>query len=245
MCTQCRHYYDQPQSPLTMQAFTIKSCFSWYTHPVTGSSERGVFLKSDISAYYHDDYHSGDPSYRSTQGTVENIITTLKNQFGNTSIDLLERTSEDMLDILKRDLPLILSLSGKEELTICVIPRSKAESSYLPTQLFLKKTIKAYATDQDGFQDGTDYIIRHTDTKTTHMSKSCYGGTGDMPYPGITKATCTISEEVRGKDILLIDDLYTEGVNIDEDAIQAFLDNGAGSVIFYSLGKTLKRSNQQ
>lgn len=66
-----------------------------------------------------------------------------------------------------------------------------------------------------------------------------------MPYPGITKATCTISEEVRGKDILLIDDLYTEGVNIDEDAIQALLDNGAVSVIFYSLGKTLKRSNQQ
>jgi hypoxanthine-guanine phosphoribosyltransferase len=30
-----------------------------------------------------------------------------------------------------------------------------------------------------------------------------------MPYPGITKATCTISNEVKGKDILLIDDLYT------------------------------------
>ena len=228
-----------------MQAFTIKSCFSWYTHPVTGSSERGVFLKSDISAYCHDDYHSSDPFYRCTQGTVENIITTLKNQFGNTSIDLLQRTSGDMLDILKRDLPLILRLSGKEKLTICVIPRSKAESSYLPTQLFLKKTIKAYATDQDGFQDGTDYIIRHTDTKTTHMSRSGNGGTGDMPYPGITKATCTISEEVRGKDILLIDDLYTEGVNIDEDAIQELLDNGAKSVTFYSLGKTLKRSYQQ
>lgn len=228
-----------------MQAHTIKSCFTWYTHPTTGSRERGVFLRSDIHAYYHDDYHSGDPSYRITQGTVENIITTLKNQFGDTSIDLLERTSEDMLDILKRDLPLILILSGKAKLTICVIPRSKAESSYLSTQLFLKKTIKAYTTDQDGFQDGTDYIIRHTDTRTTHMSRSNYGGTGDMPYPGITEATCSISEEVRGKDILLIDDLYTEGVNIDEDAIQALLDNGAESVIFYSLGKTLKRSYQE
>lgn len=228
-----------------MQQFTIKSCFTWYTHPATGRHQKGVFLRRDINAYYHDLYHSGDEGYRDTKGTVENIITTLKNQFGDTSLELLERTSEDMLDILKRDLPLILRMSGKEELTICVIPRSKAERSYLPTQLFLKKTIKAYATDQDGFHDGTDYIIRHTDTITTHMSKSCYGGTGDMPYPGITKATCTISEEVRGKDILLIDDLYTEGVNIDEDAIQALLDNGAGSVIFYSLGKTLKRSNQQ
>ena len=194
-----------------MQAYTIKSCFSWYTHPVRGSSVRGVFLKSDISAYYHDDYHSGDPSYRSTLGTVENIITTLKNQFGDTGIDLLQRTSEDMLDILKRDLPLILRMSGKEELTICVIPRSKAERSYLPTQLFLKKTIKAYATDQDGFHDGTDYIIRHTDTKTTHMGKTSYGGTRDMPYPGITKATCSISEEVRRRDILLTDDFTRRG----------------------------------
>ncbi len=228
-----------------MQDFIIKSCLSWYTHPATGSRAQGTFLRSDTYAYYHDLYHSGDQAYRSTQGTVENIITTLKNQFRDTGIDLLQRTSKDMLDILKRDLPHILRSSGKEKLTICVIPRSKAESSYLPTQLFLKEAIKAYATDQDGFQDGTDYIIRHTDTKTTHMIKSGYEGTGDMPYPGITKATCRISEEVRGKDILLIDDLYTEGVNIDEDAIQALLDNGAGSVIFYSLGKTLKRSDQQ
>ena len=228
-----------------MQTFTIKSCFTWYSHPATGRRQRGAFLRRDINACYHDLYHSGDAGYRDTRGTVENIITTLKNQFGDTSIDLLERTSEDMVGILMVDLPLILKSSGKQELTICAIPRAKAESSYLPEQLYLKKTIKAYATDRDGFHDGTDYIIRHTDTKTTHMSKTAYGGTGDMPYPGITRATCSISEEVRGRDILLIDDLYTEGVNIDEDAIQALLDHGAGSVIFYSLGKTLKRPYQQ
>ena len=53
----------------------------------------------------------------------------------------------------------------------------------------------------------------------------------------------TISDLVRGKDIVLIDDLYTKTVNIDEDAIQALHDNGARSVIFYSVGKTLSRQD--
>jgi predicted amidophosphoribosyltransferase len=42
-----------------------------------------------------------------------------------------------------------------------------------------------------------------------------------------------------GKDILLIDDVYTCSINIDEDAIQALYDNGANSVIFYAIGKTV------
>ena len=89
--------------------------------------------------------------------------------------------------------------------------------------------------------DGTDYVFRHTDTRTTHLNKSGYGGNGNLPYPGITKETCKLSEKITGKDVLLIDDLYTEDVNIDEDAIQALLDKGANSVVFYSLGKTIKK----
>ena len=67
-----------------------------------------------------------------------------------------------------------------------------------------------------------------------------HGGDGELPYAGITKDTCNISAGIRGKDILLIDDIYTKGVNIDEDAIQALLDNGARRVYFYAVGKTLK-----
>ena len=62
---------------------------------------------------------------------------------------------------------------------------------------------------------------------------------GPLPYKGITKDTCSISNDVNGKDILLIDDIYTHGVDIDEDAIQALLDKGAKSVIFYAIGKTV------
>ena len=57
-----------------------------------------------------------------------------------------------------------------------------------------------------------------------------------MPYPGITSETCEISSHTRGKNILLIDDLYTKTVNIDEDAIQALFDNGAKNVYFYAVG---------
>jgi phosphoribosylpyrophosphate synthetase len=64
---------------------------------------------------------------------------------------------------------------------------------------------------------------------------------GEKPYPGITKDTCKISDNVRGKDILLIDDLYTKTVNIDEDAIQALLNKGAKSIVFYAVGKTVSR----
>jgi hypoxanthine-guanine phosphoribosyltransferase len=69
-----------------------------------------------------------------------------------------------------------------------------------------------------------------------------YGGDGDMPYPGITKHTCKISNEVKGKDILLIDDIYTRTINIDEDAIEALLEKRAKSVVFYSVAKTKPKS---
>ena len=44
---------------------------------------------------------------------------------------------------------------------------------------------------------------------------------------------------VIGKDILLIDDIYTKTVNIDEDAIQSLISKGANSVSFYAIGKTV------
>ena len=124
-----------------------------------------------------------------------------------------------------------------EDLTICIVPRSKSESTYNHNQLLFKKVVQ-YIIAELGFQDGSNYIVRHTDTRTTHLAHTQFAGNGDMPYPGITRKTCTISPEVTEKDILLIDDIYTSNVYIDEDAIQALLDNGANSVKFYAVGKT-------
>ena len=52
-----------------------------------------------------------------------------------------------------------------------------------------------------------------------------------------------MSPRIAGKNILLVDDIYTPGVGIDEDAIQAVLDCGANSVIFYAVGHTAKGAN--
>ena len=225
-----------------MKNFTINGGDSWYTNPKTNNRQVGTFLTKKVQAYYHDDYHGGDQELRDTAGTVENIITTLKNQFKDRSTDNLLMAAKFMIRILNADLPQILRMTEKCEFVVCAIPRSKAENTYINEQLLFKKAIQASVKNLNSFIDGTNYIVRHTDTRTTHMDKSGYGGVGNLPYPGITKDTCTISDKVRGKDILLIDDLYTASVNIDEDAIQALFDNGARSVIFYSLGKTIRRT---
>ncbi len=66
---------------------------------------------------------------------------------------------------------------------------------------------------------------------------SSHTNNGCSPYPGITEATCVISSNVKGQNILLVDDIYTPGVNIDEDAINALLNMGALAVTFYAVGK--------
>lgn len=197
-------------------------------------------LQQDIVAFYHSDYQGGG-KWR-ISGSIENLICTFKNDVTTYSQQTLINAVTKLAQILKVDLPEILRLSGKQNLRVCVVPRAKREISYRPNQLYLRATIQIAAQQLDGFIDGTHDIIRHTDTATTHLARRGSGGSGEMPYVGITKDTCNISDDVIGQDILLIDDLYTKTVNIDEDCIQALLDKGARSVIFYSIGKTLPRS---
>jgi predicted amidophosphoribosyltransferase len=161
----------------------------------------------------------------------------LKNTFNSYSKDKLGKAIEKLADVLENDLS-----KFDKSLTICIVPRSKSENTYSHNQLLFKKVIQELI-EELGFQDGSHYIVRHTDTKTTHLAHSPrgaqYAGDGDMPYPGITKNTCNISSDINGKDILLIDDIYTSHVYIDEDAIQALFDNGANTVRFYAVGKTI------
>lgn len=223
-----------------MDSFTIQSNISWYTNPTTNTRQRGVFISRPISAFYHAYYHGGNNELRATIGTVENIITTLKNQFQDKTNYVLIQAKNNLIQILRTDFPQILQRTGRNNLTVCVIPRAKAETYYSANQMLFRQAVIDAISQLNGFRDGTNYIIRHTNTRTTHLDRSGYGGDGDLPYPGITGNTCNISNNVHGRDILLIDDLYTESVNIDEDAIQALLDNGATNVFFYSVGKTLK-----
>jgi hypothetical protein len=193
------------------------------------------FLKRKTQAYYHIDY----VGY--LQPFNPDFINVLKNQDGSTNSEKLYHAQAELKDILLNDIVQIYSTAGVSPLTICVIPRAKAETEYQPQQLLFRATIKE-AVEQlkqrfhYSLEDGTNYIIRHTNTRTTHLQD--HDIDGEKPYPRITCETCTISENVYGKSILLIDDIYTSNVNIDEDAIQALYDSGARKVLFYTIAKT-------
>lgn len=202
--------------------------------------EKNDYLKTPIHSWYHSEYHGGI-SWK--KGTIENMICTIKNERyikANDDPDLLDATSK-LYEILRFDIQNLINNYADEfgdcSITICTVPRAKIK--YQPQQLLFKDTIKRVISDLS-LNDGTDYLIRKIDTRTTHRDKWGYGGNGRLPYIGITKETCDISPQVKGKIILLIDDVYTRSINIDEDAIQALLDNGADKVFFYSVGYTIR-----
>jgi phosphoribosylpyrophosphate synthetase len=192
------------------------------------------FLKRTIQAFFHTDYvgfqKHGNPDY----------LNSLKNQLRKMNKPDLDAAVQKLRNILLLDLPQISKeFREREQLTVCVVPRAKEDDYYSKEQLLFKTTVRSAVKQCAGFVDGIDYIKRHTDTRTTHLNNSkCGGGDGDMPYPGITINTCNISEAVKDKDILLIDDIYTKTINIDEDAIQALLNKGARTVVFYAVAKT-------
>ncbi len=194
---------------------------------------KNTYLQRNIQAFYHTDYvgyqKTGNPNY----------INTLKNTYGSYSNFKLDAAVRELKRVLLEDLPKISQLLGLSSLTVCVVPRAK--SNYEASQLLFKSTIRNVVNQINSLYNGTDYITRYTNTKTTHFRRPIpnYNNDGREPYPGITSDTCQISRDVRGKDILLIDDLYTKTVNIDEDAIQALLSSGANSVTFYAVGRTV------
>lgn len=185
-------------------------------------------LSQSVNAYYHTFYKRfrkpGNPDY----------INILKNQPYPYSYAELENASKKLKEVLSTNLPQVKEKVNCEDLTIVLAPRAKANQDDSYQQL--RKAVSEWCVEheEDGFVDGCRYIIRHTDTPTTHLQED-----GEI-YPGITKETCTISPNIEGKDILFIDDIYTPDVNIDEDALQAVIDNKPRTITFYSIAKTPK-----
>jgi hypothetical protein len=190
------------------------------------------FLAKPIQAFYHVRYVG--------RGQPENpdYLNDLKNTYNSFTEFKLGSAADQLGLVLQDDLPQILEALDLGNITVCVVPRAKADQSYSADQLRFKSTVQAVVRSLNGFQDGTAYMRRHTNTRTTHLPENTpnYTNDGSLPYKGITKATCRLARDVRGKDILLIDDIYTRGVNIDEGAIQSLLDEGAQSVAFYAVG---------
>ena len=199
--------------------------------------ERNQYLSRETQGFYHTDFGGvnlpNNPNY----------LYKLKNDpHHNWSDEWIQQSQQQLYRVLLIDLPEVQNHIGKNPLTVCVVPRAKADNTYNPNQLLFKAGVRnAVIALGNSFVDGTNYIQRHTNTKTTHLRQPIdgYNNDGSSPYIGITNATCNISNNVIGKDILLIDDIYTRTVNIDEDAIQALISKGAKSVSFYAIGKTV------
>ncbi|MCS6905641.1 MAG: amidophosphoribosyltransferase [Bacteroidia bacterium] len=199
------------------------------------------FLHQQIRGFYHTDYFG----YRKPNNP--DFLNFLKNDDGCCPAELLEFAVNQLIKILIDDLPQILKQLGYSSLTVCTVPRARAENTYRPNQLLFKSTVQNVIKKLKGFEDGTNYIVRHTTTRTTHLRKLQVGfiNDGPEPYPGITLNTCHISENIVGKNILLIDDIYTHTVNVDEDAIQALLTKRAQKVFFYAVGRTVSPVERQ
>lgn len=209
---------------------------------------KNAYLSKNIKGYYN--------LYYTGYGEPDNpdFLNTLKNTYNSTSLYDLREAQNQVVEILLDDIPTIMTDNNLESCTCICIPRAKALTTYTDRQLFFRDAVGIASNELSGVVDGSDIIERHTNTFTTHFSRTknpsrvaktgqtttkIDGNDGPMPYPGITKDTCYIDKNsVKGKDIILIDDIYTLGANIDEDGIQALLDTGANNVIFYAIAYT-------
>lgn len=141
-------------------------------------------------------------------------------------------------------------LFAEKGILVCRVPRSKVnmQDSQLLFQAAIREAIELVNDEWSVHNkehntnykliDGIDCIKRIKDVPTTHL-------TGDKAYPGITEDSCFISDKIEGETILLIDDIYTLGVGVVEDCIQTLYKLGAWEVIFYAVGRTVKKTNRE
>lgn len=197
------------------------------------------FLHKEIEAFYSHEYIKlNSDNANNFSGMVSDDIRTLKNTFDKEIDNIMLSAKDSIRTISTTDIKAIINKKNIADPVVVCVPRSKA--SFSDQQLLFQKAISE-AVKNIGVVDGSRYIKRISDTKTTHLIRTKKGdisGNGDLPYPGITKKTCRLCGSVRGRNIILVDDIYTKTINIDEDCCQFLLDNGANSVILYTICKT-------
>lgn len=198
-------------------------------------------LKTEVNGYFNVNY------YRKGEPNNPDYLWKIKNEYNDFFPNIIEDCKNDIRNIFRNDLPQIMQLENINNCICVVVPRSKQVNYYQESQLQFKEAIREACQQVVGVEDGIDAIFRHTDTFTTHRGHAkgddSMPNEGEKPYPGITVNTCNINQNaIVGKTVILVDDIYTKTVNIDEDCIQAMLDNGASRVIFYSIGKTVHKN---
>lgn len=208
------------------------------------------YLKENCIGYYSMDFKSV------RQGGELTFLHTLKNNKSNVELAYLVKAELEAMWHIANFLVAYDKVFGnkiREQILVCRVPRSK--TYFNESQLYFQKAIKkaiqpANHSINNKLIDGIDYIRRIKDVATTHLANSQLAQatlpklcSGDKPYPGITRNSCLISKKVANRTILLIDDIYTLGVGVVEDCIQALYDKGAKKVIFYAVGRTNKWGN--
>jgi hypothetical protein len=219
------------------QVININRMEKFILQPVVDSTGKKV-LNVQVDAYCSYFYETGLFQYR-TPGRIENAIWTLKNDV-NPFPSNLNNAGTVIYNVFRRDLMRIPR--GGNKMLVCMVPRAKKITEYRPDQLNFRQMLNSALNNMSCFDNGVDCITRIVNTRTTHSRFSNQIDQGPSPHAGITLKTCQISERVKGRDILLVDDVYTPSINIDEDCIQALLDSGAKSVTFYAVAKTIKRN---
>lgn len=204
---------------------------------------KNQFLRKSVVGYHVLDYFGygkpGNPQF----------ILTLKNTFCEKKMRELNAAKEEVKKILCKYIPRIMEMEGETDCVLVCAPRAKARNTYAGTQMYLQEGVSEAAWEIEGIEDAADAIVRMKDTRTTHLGEtvervkadgSREANTGKRPYPGITKDTCKIDRDlIWGETVILVDDIYTPGVNIDEDCIQALYDKGAERVILFALAYTV------
>lgn len=197
------------------------------------NNDTGVSVR--VAGYYHDKYYG-----MSSPDNRIRFVNVLKNDRRNVPPAAIRQNEKLLADAIHDDLVCITQMYGR--LTLCGVPRSKRENSYPWDKMGLKRALRQAAAENPLLDDGMDFIVRHTDTRCTHRDRWGYGGEGELPRPGLIEDTCHLSADIAGKDVLLVDDIYTPNCGIDEDAICAVLNAGARSVVFYAIGYTVGRT---
>lgn len=203
------------------------------------------YLDKQIDVYAHDLYIPYMSRY-SRENT--RLILDLKGS-NNCNINNVKSRASD---IIQNDLDLIitnLEKYKKNRPTIMAMARSKPDTFWKDYELQFRPTIsialekssvKLENSDEIWMMDGVQFLKRVKETQTTHRARSQnIVNNGPAPYRGITQDTCILNGDINGKYIILIDDIYTPGVYVDEDCIQFLYDKGARDVILYVLGVTI------
>ena len=207
------------------------------------------FLGGRIQAYSHGPYY---PKRLNKGDRLSELILKVKNSFEEESLASARQAAGEIASFVANDLGQIADANGPfggDRPIVVAVPRSKPDFYWKECQLQFREAISTGVKEcplwvagkqEKWLFDGTHYLTRIQPTMTTHLRKTNRPNEGRAPYPGITRDTCRLEESVAGYPVILVDDIYTSDVGIDEDCAQYLLDMGVTKVVLYTLGKTTR-----